>query len=50
MKTGQKCFFLRKEPRNHKAAHNMDIIVDSNIYDQFKWYHKSPKLAPWTVD
>jgi hypothetical protein len=45
MKTGQKCFFLRKEPRNHKATHNMDIIVDSNIYDQFKWYHML-QLAP----
>lgn len=32
----QKCFFLRKEPRNHKANHNMDIIVDSSNYDQFK--------------
>ncbi len=34
---GQKCFFLRKEPRTHKANHDMDIVIDSSNYDQFKW-------------
>jgi len=35
--TGQKCFFLRKAPRNHKPTHSMDIIIDTNTYDKFKW-------------